>query len=57
MPRLECITILEAGSFETDSGTVIIPSGEEPFPTEEFPYSLRFMVRRNSPYIAVVGAA
>jgi len=32
MPRLDCITILEAGSFGSDSGTVVIPTGENPFP-------------------------
>lgn len=32
MPALDCISILEAGSFATDSGTVLVPSGERPFP-------------------------
>lgn len=32
MPTLDCISILEPGSFSTDSGTVIVPSGDRPFP-------------------------
>lgn len=51
MARFECISILEAGSFTTDSGTVIVPSGEEPFPIEEFPYALIFIDARNFMYV------
>jgi len=36
MPRLDCITILEAGSFGSDSGTVLVPSGEVPFHIQAF---------------------
>lgn len=32
MSRLTCISILEPGSFATDSGTVTVPTGEHPFP-------------------------
>lgn len=54
MPRLDCITILEAGSFGSDSGTVVIPTGDEPFPMEEIVYALIFVVPHNSANIAVV---
>jgi hypothetical protein len=36
MPRLDCISILEAGSFGSDSGTIVIPSGETSFPISAF---------------------
>lgn len=53
MPRFECFSILEAGSFTTDSGTVIVPSGEEPFPIEIWVYALIFLDARNSQNVAV----
>lgn len=52
--RLDCISVLEAGSFTTDSGNVLIPTGEEPFPMEVVVYALIFVLARNSFNIAVV---
>lgn len=52
--RLACISILEAGSFETDSGTVTVPTGEEPFPIEEWVYRLIFVDARNAAYAAMM---
>ena len=54
MPTLDCISILEAGSFSTDSGNVVLPTGDEPFPPEVLTYALIFIVVRNSANIAVV---
>jgi hypothetical protein len=54
MPRLECISILEAGSIGSDSGSVDVPTGEDPFPVEELIYSLIFVLARNSENIPVV---
>lgn len=31
MASLSCISVLEAGSFTTDSGHVLVPTGETPF--------------------------
>jgi len=39
MSRLDCISILEAGSFGADSGTVVIPTGENTFPNHINIYS------------------
>jgi hypothetical protein len=54
MPRLDCISILEAGSFGSDSGTVILPSGEEPFPIHVNVYALIFVIAYNTLNIPVV---
>jgi hypothetical protein len=54
MPRLDCITIMEAGSFGSDSGTVLIPTGEEPFPPHVNVYALIFVVAYNSLNVPVV---
>jgi hypothetical protein len=45
---------MEAGSFGSDSGTVVLPTGDEPFPLEVIVYALIFVIRRNSFNIAVV---
>ena len=54
MPTLDCISILEVGSFTADPGTVDVPTGEVPFPIEPVVYSLRFVHRRNSENVCVV---
>lgn len=54
MSRLTCISILETGAFETDSGSVSVPTGEVPFPIEILVYALIFIAARNSFNVCVV---
>lgn len=54
MSRLTCISILEAGSFTTDSGNVLVSTGDDPFEIEVLIYALIFVVKRNSFNICVV---
>lgn len=54
MPSLSCLSRLEPGQIGSDSGSVEIPTADEPFPIEVLLYALIFVVERNTANIAVV---